>query len=118
MIEAIALRLMLWAIPWMALALWLLWKSPSEFWRAFGLMSGGWALVNMLIAVSGFLPSQPSPDSLSRILWINTGLDGVYVLLGSWLYRQKSPARKGFGLAVIIQGGFLLGFDLFHALQI
>lgn len=121
MAEAIAVRLMLWAIPWVALALWLLWKSPGEFWRAFGLMSGLWGLVNMVIAVSGSLglgPAEPSPDTLRRILWINTALDVLYVLLGLWLYRQKSLTRKGFGLAVMIQGGFLFFFDLFHALQI
>jgi len=55
---------------------------------------------------------------LSRVLWVNTGLDILYVMVGVWLMQSRgaeSPLWRGHGLGVVIQGGFLFLFDFFHA---
>ncbi|HSM70479.1 MAG TPA: hypothetical protein VK851_02965, partial [Anaerolineales bacterium] len=55
---------------------------------------------------------------LSRVLWINTGLDVFYILGGVWLMQTwgaDDPLWKGHGLGIVIQGGFLFFFDLYHA---
>jgi hypothetical protein len=55
---------------------------------------------------------------LARVLWVNTGLDVLYVLGGVWLMQSwgaESPLWRGHGLGVVIQGGFLFFFDAFHA---
>ncbi|GEM83563.1 hypothetical protein MHY01S_17290 [Meiothermus hypogaeus NBRC 106114] len=81
-------------------------------------MTGVWALVNAAIAYGGWLGAEPNPASLRQLLWINAGLDTLYVTLGLILRKRQEPIYKGFGLAIILQGLFLLGFDVFHALQI
>lgn len=116
--EIIAQQLMLWSLLWLGGALIGLWRSHHPFWRPFWLMSGVWALVDAAIAMAGWLGAEPSPDALRRVLLINAGLDIVYVSAGAWLYTRKTPQLRGFGLAVLIQGFFLLAFDLFHGLQI
>lgn len=58
---------------------------------------------------------------LSRVLWINTGLDVFYVLGGFWLMQtwgMDNPLWRGHGIGIMIQGGFLLFFDIFHALAV
>lgn len=52
---------------------------------------------------------------LRRLLRINAGLDVVYLLVGvSLLLAWRTPEGLGHGLGVVIQGGFLLGFDAWH----
>ena len=116
--ELIAQQLMAWSLLWLGAAVFGLWHNQHPFWRAFWLMSGIWALIDALIAMAGWLGSEPSLDGLQRILFINAGLDVLYVMLGAWLWSRETPMLKGFGLAVLIQGFFLVCFDLFHALQI
>jgi len=93
----------------------------------------GWGAVDGLIAWfvrRGAQHRQAQPDaaepavqakataSLRRLLWINTGLDVFYVL-GGWRLLQthgRNDAHwRGRGWGIVIQGGFLLLFDLFHA---
>lgn len=81
-------------------------------------MTGLWALVNAAIAYGGWLGAEPDPASLRRLLWINAGLDTLYMGVGLGLSRRPGPMFKGFGLAIVVQGLFLLGFDLAHALGI
>lgn len=114
--ERIAQQLMLWALLCMAGCILALWQSPQAFWRAFWFMTGLWALVNAAIAYGGWLGAEPDPASLRRLLWINAGLDTLYMGVGLGLSRRPGPMFKGFGLAIVVQGLFLLGFDLAHAL--
>jgi len=116
--QTIAVRLLLWAIPWMGVAIFGLWRAKDEYWRAFWLMSGVWALIDALIALPGLLGGESSADSLRRILWINAGLDGLYIAAGLFLWSRRGPTSKGFGAGVFLQGLFLLGFDIFHASHI
>ena len=58
---------------------------------------------------------------LERVLWGNTALDVLYVLGGVWLMQgwgAESPLWRGHGLGVVIQGGFLFFFDLYHAITL
>lgn len=55
---------------------------------------------------------------LSRVLWVNTGLDVLYLFGGFWLtqtWGAESPLWQGHGVGIMIQGGFLFLFDIYHA---
>jgi carboxylesterase len=54
---------------------------------------------------------------IRRILLVNAALDVLYVSAGVWLAASAGgdPWRTGAGLGVIVQGTFLLVFDLLHA---
>jgi hypothetical protein len=49
---------------------------------------------------------------LRNVLAINTGLDFVYILVGLILLTRAKPVLKGFGFAILLQGLFLLIFDV------
>lgn len=127
--------LALWAAANIIVGLALMLITDHPF-RGFGEMTVGWALVNLAIAFFGQLGSKrrrSQPDGmapavmlkeqtkLSRLLWLNTGLDVVYVAVGLWLAIDRGaadPRMLGWGYAIIIQGAFLFFFDLFHALRL
>lgn len=91
-----------------------------------------WNVVNVGIAGMGLLslrkqPTSPTVSSvvkehytLQKSLLLNSGLDIAYVTSGLWLLDKsktemtqvRSERFRGFGQAVVIQGGFLLVFDL------
>ena len=55
---------------------------------------------------------------LRRLLWINAGLDVLYVaggLLLAFTLGRRSPFAAGSGWGIVLQGAFLFGFDLLHA---
>jgi hypothetical protein len=94
----------------------------------------GWALVNIGIAVIGAWATArrraalPDPDAphvaakearnLSRLLWINAGLDVLYMIGGARLSQNKRPMLSGVGRGIIFQGLFLLIFDVVHGLRV
>lgn len=106
----------------------------GKFWRGVGGQFIGWALVNLGIAFFGSVSgerrrqSMRNPNAsdaqskerrnLSRLLWINTGLDVLYMVGGRWLTRHKKKTMRGMGLGIIAQGLFLFVFDLYHALAL
>lgn len=64
-------------------------------------------------------PQAPAVEAqerrnLRRLLWLNAGLDVLYVLGGLLLQRRQH--WRGHGWGIIIQGSFLFLFDLYHAL--
>lgn len=91
-------------------------------------MNAGWNVINLGIAVFGFssaLTMTPGIEltemfnvlqRLDTILLINGGLDFVYIAAGSWLltrgFKKNNARFIGYGRSVILQGGFLLIFDL------
>lgn len=129
---AISRRLAQWAA--VSFALGAAMALGRAFWRAVGGQFMGWAVVNLAIAFFGSraaddrfhrLPAPESPEvqaeearKLSRLLWINAGLDILYMAGGRWLMRSGSPARRGMGLGIILQGAYLFVFDVFHALKL
>ncbi len=130
--DALTRRLLLWsALSVFAGALLLIFGDA--FWRGFGLQAVVWGVIDAGIAVFGRRASEkrrlsnlggPSimekeARSLRRLLWINTGLDVLYVAGGIVLIYtigQDDAFARGNGWGIVVQGGFLFLFDLLHAL--
>lgn len=103
--------------------------SSDEQWSHFHLMNAGWNLVNLGLGASGWWNAATAePGSfdarssieevtqLESILLLNAGLDVAYVVAGSalwwWGESASRPDRVGLGQSLVVQGGFLLAFDL------
>lgn len=111
-------------------------RPYGTFLRKVGEQFAGWGIVNIMIAVFGQLSmrqridqmenpgkrhiKQKEAHNLSRLLWINAGLDVLY-MLGGWLWSRRDTgnraANRGNGLGVMIQGAFLFVFDIYHGLK-
>lgn len=94
----------------------------------------GWAFINIGIAVLGSWATErrraslPDPNALevvarearnlSHLLWINAGLDVLYMIGGARLRRNPRPSLSGAGSGIIVQGLLLLIFDIVHALRV
>ncbi len=80
-------------------------------------MSGAWGFVNGAIALIGLLNAETSDyAALRSTLWINAALDVLYVASGLYLLSRTEETWRGAGTAILVQGGFLLVFDVLHAL--
>jgi carboxylesterase len=119
------------------------WSSLSVLVGVWGWLRGGlfeqglalqfiiWGLIDVLIALYGQkglkakingLPNlnrvETDMRNLSRLLWINTGLDVLYICGGLSLALAlgfANPFWMGSGIGILIQGCFLFVFDLLHA---
>jgi hypothetical protein len=97
--------------------------------KYFHQMNAGWNIINLGIAGFALYNLSQSdatlmtyPDiitdlqSLDKILLFNAGLDLGYMAAGAWLWerglRKKSSRLRGYGKSLLLQGGFLLAFDL------
>lgn len=79
----------------------------------FGLMTSGWAVVNILIAVLGKRGKPPkSLRGFAGVLVLNQMANYLYVLVGSGVavFGQTPEVRAG-ALAVVLQGFALLLLD-------
>lgn len=104
------------------------------FWHGVGVQAIGWAVINFAIALFGQragaarerspgaqLPYTLAKESrgLFRLLWINAGLDILYMLGGwSWARRSRDERGRGHGIGIVIQGAFLFVFDVIHGLLV
>ena len=91
-------------------------------------MNAAWNMVNLGIAGIGLYGVANSSldiqeiemfsemSKFDRILLINAGLDLIYIGVGSTILKKglkKNSSRMiGYGRSIILQGGFLLLFDL------
>lgn len=125
-------RLLRWAVFSVA-AGGLMRRNPTKFWRGAGMQFVSWGIINAMIAAAGSVSTENrlaqldnpgAPEileketrNLRRLLWINAGLDVVYVLAGRWWSRRDKGdgSARGHGFGIIIQGLFLLVFDVLHA---
>ena len=99
--------------------------------RYFHQMNAAWNTVNLGIAVLGYYQAQQTDPAtwslaesirqnykLEKILLFNTGLDLAYMAGGAWMIEKGKTAVenqerwKGFGKSLILQGAFLLVFDI------
>jgi len=115
----------------------LMYFSADLFLRGLGIQFFAWGIIDGAIAVFGARASAKKKLNiqeteraeseanearwLSRILWINTGLDVLYILGGLWFMQTwgvNNPLWQGHGVGIVIQGSFLLFFDFFHSLAI
>jgi hypothetical protein len=112
-----------------------LWRrNQSQYTRGVGGQFIAWGLVDGIIAslaLSGaqrkttlwgageITPLQHAreADQFEKIVWANAVLDVGYVLGGRWWQRRHPHdlARQGMGVGVMIQGAFLLVWDILLA---
>ena len=81
--------------------------------RGFGRQTAAWGAVDGAIALVGARRlargRTTDPARLRRMLLVNAGLDVGYLAAGLWLSRRSR--WRGDGLAVLVQGAFLLVLD-------
>lgn len=119
-----------WALLNMATGAWGM-STQSGSAKYFYQMNLFWNTVNLGIAgvalVSGYLsdPTSLSPQQMidkhlltEKVLLVNAGLDVLYMAGGAFMLgKSKSSVKrpellKGYGQSLLLQGGFLLVFDL------
>ena len=126
-------RLLTWTGVSVLAGLVLFWL-PDLFWRGFGLQTFLWGVVDGWIAWWGLrrvLPllgrrstleaQEKEAKKMQRILWVNTGLDVVYMAVGIavvTLWRSNNAFTSGTGWGIVVQGAFLFIFDTWHATRV
>lgn len=104
-------------------------KQGSE--KYFGQMNFFWNTVNLAIAGYALYQSVPNAEAafdvskalkqhqrMEKLLLVNSILDVAYAGAGYWMYKsgqqvhKRADMLKGFGSSVMLQGSFLLVFDL------
>lgn len=91
----------------------LLWNTVN-----LGIAVGGYLSAASLDPVTGSVEALSQYNQFSKILLLNTGLDVAYVMTGLYLRERSgnvskhSRRLKGYGNSLMLQGGFLLAFDL------
>lgn len=112
-------------------------RNPSRFLRGIGGQFFAWGAIDGLIALLALrgawgkvekwqageitpLQHDREADQFEKIVWANAALDVGYVLGGRWWSRRNpdDPRHRGMGLGVMVQGAFLLVWDLFLALAV
>ena len=86
--------------------------ESRRWWTAFWSMNLFWVGIDLAIVVWALMDPILDVDEFRRVLAINGGLDLVYLATGLVLYTRRDRLAGGFGAAILIQGGFLLVFDL------
>ena len=104
-------------------------KASGEA-KYFQQVNAMWNVVNLGIAAFGYLNavnSEPSSmtkleilneySSLQSFLLLNAGLDVAYIATGFYLKERSknsssSERLRGYGNSLLLQGGFLLAFDV------
>lgn len=102
-------------------------SGEAKYFHQFNTM---WNVVNLGIAAFGYLNavnSDPSSmtsleiikdyNSLQSFLLLNAGLDVAYIMTGFYLKERSknsssSERLRGYGNSLLLQGGFLLAFDI------
>lgn len=102
-------------------------KNETKYFHQFNAI---WNTVNLGIAIFGYLNavnSNPNDmtnleilrdySSLQNFLLLNTGLDVAYIMTGLYLKEKsknsvKTEMLRGYGNSLLLQGGFLLLFDV------
>ena len=107
-------------------------RTQDPWWRSFAHQTAGWGAVDLGIAALGtrlqdrrmrrlsdaYAPAAQEAErvTLRRVLLVNTAADVGYVALGVVLARDSRPRVAGAGVAIVIQGSFLLVHDSLHAI--
>lgn len=109
--------LLVWSAIWAGLATFFLSRALEkrgvpEFWRGFWLMNGLWAAVNVLIVAWGIYDPAESQEELRGLLRLNSFLDVGYLLIAFGLLFIPKPVVRGLSAGILVQGLFLLCYDL------
>lgn len=133
--DVLSRRLLLWSALSIIAGALLVAFGASAWWHGFGVQALAWGAIDAAIALFGQLSARKrraaglgGPETfarearnLRRLLWVNTGLDVLYLAGGVALIRTmgaQNPFAAGSGWGVVVQGGFLFIFDLLHALAV
>lgn len=107
----------------------------DAWWRGFGVQALVWGAIDAAIAIGGIASARrgarrgagvPGAEAreaakLRRLLLVNGGLDVLYIAAGLILagpIAAGDPFLAGNGWGVVVQGGFLLVFDVAHARRV
>jgi carboxylesterase len=128
--DVLSRRLLLWSAISMLIGGALL-LVGTPFWRGFGLQALLWGAIDAAIAALGLRNTarqraaahdaasiERAARRLQRLLWVNTGLDVLYIGGGILLVLTlgwEDLFLCGAGWGIVIQGSFLFIFDLIHA---
>lgn len=115
---AISSRLLAWSVPWTLAGSTAGLLTDDPWSRSFWLTNSVWAAVNSGIALVGLLGPEPDKNQLRDLLYINAAIDVGYMALGTVLLLQSDARAQGAGWAILIQGAWLLVFDLFNGLAL
>ncbi len=99
----------------------------NVYWNVVNLGIAGFSIFNtnkQLKRTINFEQNLKEQRLLERVLLINSGLDVGYVATGLYLMNRSSSQNlidnqqqmKGFGQSLVVQGGFLLLFDVYQYL--
>lgn len=131
--QAVSRRLLVWATLNVVMGVWFQ-QRRSKVWRGVGMQSISWGAINAMIAIVGTAAAntrrsrkenplavevvQKEHRNLLWALWINAGLDVLYVIGGFALAKTRGShdrLARGSGWGIIVQGAFLFVFDVVHA---
>ncbi|MCW3087367.1 MAG: hypothetical protein JWQ78_753 [Sediminibacterium sp.] len=97
-------------------------KGSDHF---FHQMNAYWNTVNLALAGLGYLKATrdarrqytmaanlTEQHKTEKFLLLNTGLDAAYIMTGLYLKEKNTPQATGYGNSLLLQGGFLLVFDI------
>lgn len=129
-VDVLGRRLVAWGVLSVVLAVPML-VAGDPFWRGVGAMFAAWGAVDAAIGAGARVVGERNRrrsigDQAARdrelpriraILLVNVALDVGYVALGAWFLATAAgdAFRAGCGVGIVVQGGFLLLFDLLHA---
>lgn len=118
MIEALLrdhlVRLTVWSVVSLTIGLLMAMRRPKDLLAGWVVLTIGWSIVNLIIAIPGLL--RPTPQELvplREFLWLNMGLNVGYLGVAVTLIvmGRERPFARGAGIAVGIQGLALLILD-------
>lgn len=78
---------------------------------AFWGMTMLWIGIDLGILAWAAVAPVEDPQQFRNLLLVNGGLDVVYIAVGLILLLRRGDLPRGFGMAILIQGGFLLLLD-------
>ncbi len=107
----------------------------DPWWQGFGLQAVVWGAIDGAIGLIGIVSAgrsrrraadDPAADArearkLRRLLLLNAGLDVLYIaggLIVAGPVAAGDPFVAGNGWGIVLQGAFLLLFDLLHGLRV
>ena len=86
--------------------------ESRRWWTGFWSMNIFWIAIDLGIVVWALLDPIVEVEAFRRVLAINGGLDIAYLVTGLILVTRRDRLASGFGAAILVQGAFLLIFDL------
>lgn len=82
-------------------------QKSSAFWG----MTMLWIGIDLAIMVWAVIAPIEDVTEFRKVLLINGGLDVLYLVVGGILITRRGDIPRGFGVAILIQGAFLLILD-------